>query len=209
MLTGRKRIIHTLAHMRDRCCNVRCKAYENYGGRGIIVCDEWLEDPEKFVQWAFENGYEDGLAIDRIDNDGNYEPGNCRWVTAAENNQNRRSSRMYTIEGETMNLQQWCDRYGVSRSMVDSRLKRGWGIEKALSTEKRTRDGSALIGRKFGRLEVVRFVGVDSHRYSLYECRCECGNTVTVNENKLKTGHKRSCGCLKQEVCYGKKSGIV
>lgn len=204
MLTGRTRIIHTLGHMRDRCYNERCKSYGNYGGRGIRICDEWLEDAESFVEWALKNGYEDGLSIDRIDNDGDYDPGNCRWVTAAENNQNRRSSRLFTIDGETLNLQQWCDRYGVSRSMVHARLSRGWGIEKALSAKKRTRDESALIGQKFGRLEVLKFVGVNSHRYSVYECRCDCGNVIEMDANKLRTGHTRSCGCLKQEVCYGK-----
>lgn len=205
MNTQRKRILHTLGHMKDRCLNPRCKSYEDYGGRGITVCDEWLENPDSFVEWALSHGYEDSLAIDRIDNDGNYEPGNCRWVTAAENNQNRRSSRFYTIGGKTKNLQQWCDCYGVSRAMVNRRLELGWDIERALSTPKKTRDKKALIGKKFGRLTAIEYMGTDKNRYTVYKCVCECGNTVEVNANKLQTGHVRSCGCLKNEVCYNRK----
>lgn len=206
MNSQRKRILHTLWHMKDRCFNLKCKAFGNYGGRGITICDEWVSNPDSFVEWSLSHGYDDGLAIDRIDNDGNYEPGNCRWVTAAENNQNRRSSRFFTIDGEKRNLQQWCDFYGVPRSMVDRRLKLGWDIEKALTTPKKTRDKEALVGEKFGRLKVVRYVGTDKHRYSVYECLCDCGNTVNVSANDLQTGHNRSCGCLKQEVCYNRKS---
>lgn len=200
----RSRILHTLSHMRDRCFNPRNKAYRNYGGRGIRVCDEWVNDPDRFVMWALDNGYEEGLAIDRIDNDGDYRPDNCRWVTASENNQNRRSSRFYTICGRTKNLQQWCDEYGIDRSTVSARLSRGWGIIDALTRPKRKRDTEALVGRKFGRLSVLRFVGVDKHRYSVYECRCNCGNIVNVSSNDLLTGHNESCGCLKAEVCYNR-----
>lgn len=200
----RKRILHTLNHMKDRCLNPRCRSFKNYGGRGISVCDEWLKDPESFVEWAERNGYGEELAIDRIDNDGDYSPDNCRWVTVSENNQNRRSSKFYTIGGRRRNLQQWCDEYGVSRSMVNARLSRGWPIERALTTPKRTRDKRALVGKRFGRLTVLRFAGVDKHRCSVYECRCECGSVIKVSSNDLMTGHNRSCGCLKDEVCYNR-----
>lgn len=202
----RKRLIHTLCHMKDRCLNERCKSFQDYGGRGITVCDEWLNDPDAFVRWSLSHGYREGLAIDRIDNDKGYSPDNCRWVTAAENNQNRRSCRYFTIGGERKNLQQWCDEFGVSRSMVEARLKRGWGIERALTTPKRERDRNRLVGKRFGRLTVVRFVGVDKHRCSVYECLCDCGNVVNLSDNDLVTGHNSSCGCLKQEVCYNKTS---
>lgn len=200
-----KRIKHTLAHMKDRCFNPKCKAYKDYGARGISVCDKWTEELESFVDWSLSHGYKPGLAIDRINNDGNYEPSNCRWVTPKENNQNRRSSRFYTINGERHNVQQWCDMYGLDRSMVEACLNRGWSIEYALHKPKRTRDTNALIGERFGRLVVQEYVGVDKYRYSLYRCLCDCGNTVIVNSNKLKTGHNQSCGCLKREICYAKK----
>jgi hypothetical protein len=76
--------------MIERCYSPLSKGFKNYGGRGITVCDEWLNDFMAFYSWAVENGYQEGLEIDRKDNDGNYEPSNCRWVTPLENCQNTR-----------------------------------------------------------------------------------------------------------------------
>ena len=196
----RKKLIHTFCHMRERCYNEANKRYSDWGARGITICDEWLSDPQKFVDWSIDNGYKPGLCIDRIDNNLGYSPNNCRWVTLAENNQNRRSSRFYTINGETKNLQQWCDFYNVSRSMVERRLSLGWDAEKAFTTPKRERNCNALVGRRFVRLTVVKYAGVSKHRQTLYECFCDCGKTVVTDGNKLLTGHNQSCGCLKAEM---------
>ena len=76
-------------HIKQRCNNPNDKGFQYYGGRGISICEEWSCDPEEFIRWALKNGYKKGLAIDRTNNDGNYEPSNCRFVTQSENNQNR------------------------------------------------------------------------------------------------------------------------
>lgn len=90
--------------MKIRCFNKNSKDYERYGGRGISICEEWVDDFAAFSKWAIENGYSDDLSIDRIDVDGNYEPRNCRWVDAHAQNTNQRISHNFCYQGKTMNL---------------------------------------------------------------------------------------------------------
>ena len=75
--------------MRQRCSNKNNQRYKNYGGRGISVCDEWLDSAPIFIEWALDNGWKKGLCIDRINNDGNYEPDNCRFVTQKQSSYNK------------------------------------------------------------------------------------------------------------------------
>ena len=78
--------------MKQRCNNPNNQKYKDYGGRGIHVCDEWMNDFQSFYDWAMANDYADGLSIDRIDVNGNYDPSNCRWATMMEQRHNRRDS---------------------------------------------------------------------------------------------------------------------
>lgn len=119
-------------NMRSRCVNPSDPNYVKYGARGIHICDEWRMD---FVNFLRDMGRcPDGCSIERIDNDGHYEPGNCRWATAKEQANNRRSSRYITHDGETLTLSQWADRAGIRLQTLHFRLKLGWTVERALTT---------------------------------------------------------------------------
>lgn len=123
--------------MRRRCLGVTHSSYRHYGGRGISICDEW-EDFLKFREWALTNGYKDLLTLDRKNNDGNYEPDNCRWVTQRTNSNNRRNTVTVTAFGETKPLAFWAedDRCKVSYRVLHKRLFiSGWPVEKAITKE--------------------------------------------------------------------------
>lgn len=118
-----------------RCTYKRHKNFSDYGGRGIKVCDEWRNDFQAFHDWAMANGYADGLTIDRIDNNGNYCPENCRWTTMKEQCNNRRNNHLLTFYGETRTMTEWAELTGISLYTLNSRLnKLGWSVERALST---------------------------------------------------------------------------
>lgn len=122
--------------IKGRTQNHNNKCYKNYGGRGITVCDEWENSYEAFRDWALANGYQDDLTIDRIDNDGNYCPENCRWVDRITQNNNRRSNHFITHNGETKTITQWARETGLNSQIISGRLKLGWSIEDALSIQK-------------------------------------------------------------------------
>lgn len=101
-------------NMRQRCTNRNLVQYKDWGGRGIKVCDRWLGD-SGFSNFIKDMGstYQPGLTLDRIDNDGNYEPSNCRWATRREQQSNRRKNRMVTFNGETKTFTEWANIMGV------------------------------------------------------------------------------------------------
>ena len=119
--------------MKQRCTYEKNESYKNYGGRGITYCDEW-EEFEPFYEWAMANGYKEGLSIDRIDSDGNYEPSNCRWVTMKKQQNNRTNNRIIKYKNKEMNLQQFIKLTGLTESAVRGRLDRGWSVEDIANT---------------------------------------------------------------------------
>lgn len=120
-------------HMMSRCYNEADAAYPNYGGRGISVFAEW-HDPVAFAE-GLPGGYWNGAEMDRIDNDGNYEPGNVKWSTPKQNSHNRRSTPALTFRGETKTQREWSRELGLDERLISSRLvDLGWSVEQALST---------------------------------------------------------------------------
>lgn len=117
-----------------RCLYPSTKDWERYGGRGIKVCDDWIESFEAFESWCLDHGYMPHLELDRIDNDGNYCPENCRFVTKTENANNTRTNRRITIDGVTKTISQWSREVGISASVISNRLKRGWSEIEAVTT---------------------------------------------------------------------------
>lgn len=125
--------------MKNRTLSPSNHKYNDYGGRGIKVCNEWLTF-ESFMQWALTHGYSDKLQIDRIDVNGNYEPSNCRWVGKRENMLNRRNTLIVSYKGETKPLLTLCEELGIPYRTIYNRIYTyGWTPEKALSTPVRKR----------------------------------------------------------------------
>lgn len=122
-------------NMKDRCYNPNNKRFAHYGMRGISVCCEWKDDFIAFREWSYANGYKEGLSIDRINNDGNYEPSNCRWAGDMTQNNNFSRNINITYEGETHSLSVWSRILKIHRNTLDYRIKNGWSIEKAFFTK--------------------------------------------------------------------------
>lgn len=124
------RLYRVWGNMRNRCTNPNNPAWKNYGGRGISVCDEW-EEYTTFRDWAMSNGYSDNLTIDRIDNNGDYEALNCRWVDAYTQANNKRNNRVIEYKGEAKTLHEWSECLGIPYKTLHNRIQLGWDIKRA------------------------------------------------------------------------------
>lgn len=141
-IVGRKhgmsdsRLFRIWANMLSRCTNPNTSYYKRYGGRGIKVCDEWNgeDGSTNFINWALKNGYEHRLTLDRINNNGNYEPSNCRWITNKAQQRNKSTNKLLTLNGETHCVCEWSEKIGISTNTLNQRLNRGWSVEKTLTT---------------------------------------------------------------------------
>lgn len=131
---SRSRTYHIWIGMKNRCFNKKVIAFPRYGGRGITVCDHWMKY-EHFVEDMGEAP--DGMAIDRINNDGNYEPGNCRWTTMLVQARNSSKNTLITAFGETHCASEWAEKFGLNGSTILHRIRRlNWSPEKAMSKVK-------------------------------------------------------------------------
>lgn len=200
--------------MKDRCYNNSRETWARYGGRGITVCDAWRESFNAFIKDMGERP--EFTTLDRIDSDGNYEPGNCRWATSAE--QGRNTSRVLhaVVDGETDNLPSICDRLGIAQGTMAARIDR-YGVDEAVSKSvavpglwklqglsqpgiwAQDGDDTPFIGSRFGRLTVIHRVGVNK-RGRIFACSCDCGGKRSTNLAYLVNGLTTSCGCAQREA---------
>lgn len=127
----RRKLYSIYNSIKDRCNNQNSRSYKNYGGRGIKLSNDW-DTYDKFEEWCLSNGYNEKLWIDRIDNDGDYSPSNCRFVTPKIQQNNKRTNRLITINGETRNITGWADYSGIKPGTITRRLDLGWSEEHLL-----------------------------------------------------------------------------
>lgn len=125
-----KEVSRTWSLLKYRCNNPNSPDYKDYGGRGITVCPTWVDDVKQF--YADMGDKPEGKTIDRIDNEKGYSKDNCRWATGKEQSRNRSVSKMLTILGETKNLMDWSDQFGIKPGTIRERLRRGWSDEDAV-----------------------------------------------------------------------------
>ena len=220
------------AKIKERCRDESCARYKDYGGRGIDVCDEWATDFDGFADWAKANGYKRGLTIDRMDNDGNYEPDNCQWITRREQNRNKRTNKMVTYMGETKPLVVWCEELGLRYDPIHNRIDKGWDVELAFKTPLASEyESFSSICRRHGvnpataRDRIVRFGwsfekavntpslgrGANSKTYNpdqfgVGECKV-CGKSFHKNSNKQIYCGER-CRSISKRKSY-RKYGVV
>lgn len=121
------------AGMKRRCYNPRTKYYEDYGGRGITVCDEWKNDYSKFKEWALANGYQEGLSIERVDVNKGYSPDNCKFITINEQNSNKRISIRLQYQGKEYSIKELSKLTGIKERTIRDRYERGLPIEEILN----------------------------------------------------------------------------
>lgn len=141
-MNNKNRLSRIYGNMKDRCCNPNSPSYKYYGGRGIMICNEWLNKeivkyPSTkgwlaFEKWSLENGYKDNLTIDRIDTNKGYSPDNCRWVSMKEQSNNTRRNIRIDYQGKSKTLAEWCDELELPYSEIHLRIyKCHWSINDA------------------------------------------------------------------------------
>lgn len=133
---SKTRLYRIWCAMIKRCENENAEGYENYGGRGISVCEDWRKNYTAFRDWAISNGYSEKLTLERCDVNSNYCPENCKWATRFEQMSNTRRTRFFEYDGKTHSLREWSDITGISFAVLKGRLQRGWNIEKTLTEPK-------------------------------------------------------------------------
>ena len=159
--------------MRSRCYRSTDKCFDLYGGRGIKVCDRWLNDYDAFFEDMGERP--SGTTLDRIDSNLNYSPENCRWVTMREQQQNKRSNVLFELDGVSLPVAEWARRYGLHRTVLMQRIRRGVQREALFSPEPTNAPSHGT-----------------NNMYSKLGCRCpECKEFNRIKSKKARDVLKR------------------
>lgn len=142
--SNQPRLWKVWSSMRGRCLDPKYDSYPNYGGRGITICDEWMADFQSFAEWALANGYDSEApygecTLDRIDNNGNYEPHNCRWANIRQQQNNKNTNVVITYNGETHTIAEWSRLTGIAPDRIRRRLLSGWSAEETLTLASRAK----------------------------------------------------------------------
>jgi Fic family protein len=177
-MTG-TRIYNIWKGIKKRCYNNNSSNYKNYGERNIIMCEDWIKDFMNFYNWSIDNGYNDTLSIDRKDNDGNYEPNNCRWTTSKAQMNNSRINHKITLNGETKLLHEWSKIIGITPSNVLRRLSENLTDEEILSEKYYSRNKRINIDGK--EYTIKEIAGIANVHYSTIHHRINTG----IYDNRL------------------------
>lgn len=180
--------------MKQRCLNKNHLVYKHYGGRGITIHEEWMKFTP-FKEWSLLNGYKLGLTIERVNNNGNYEPLNCAWVTQSEQVRNKRTSVKITFNGETLCQRDWANKIGISNTSFMKRLKK-WPLEKAMTI------GSCSAVKN------SKFIGV-SHFVTRFKSRRGIKEYFSIKAYIHVNGKKKHLGCFKTEEEAAKAHDIA
>lgn len=128
-------LYQTWSNIKTRCYNPKKDTYKYYGEKGIVMCSEWKKDFMNFYTWSLKNGYKEGLTIDRINSNGNYEPSNCRWITISQQQNNKLNNHIVTYKESTHTLAEWSNILSIDYKVLHRRIQYlNWSIEKAFTT---------------------------------------------------------------------------
>lgn len=168
---SKNKLYRKWGHIKERCYYEHNISYRHYGANHISMCPEWKNDFESFYNWSIDNGYEDGLTIERIDNSKGYSPDNCRWATVEEQNNNKGNVRMVTYQGKTQSIAKWSKELGFNYGTLNSRIvKYKWDVEKALTKPSKnlyTFNGESLTLKQWAKKLDIRYTTLEDRVYKL------------------------------------------
>lgn len=206
MEDDRKRLKSIYRGMKSRCYNKNSINYKYYGGKGVIICEDWLSSFENFYEWAISNGYNKELTIDRIYPNEGYNPRNCKWSTKKEQSYNRSMSVKLTYNGKTMYLTEWAEELNIDKKTLSWRYRNGWSDEEILTRPIDFKERKlSLNGETHSMSEWSRITGIKVATIS-YRMRkgwsVEDALTKSSNDREIKITYNNKTRTLKEWAEY-------